>query len=126
MESQRLRVRNVSDEKGIPTGGSVEGVGINIRWQDGPLGKAHGNVPTCAPTPYFEACIEAERPGHNGAFVGGVIEAAIYRLEFFQKSRFACKENAEALKHLRLAKVALDARTTRRIAAGTEGTHKGA
>lgn len=115
-----------TDAQGRPTGGSTQGAGIKIEWQDGPLGR------------------EPERHQPNGAFVEGVIAAVIGRLEFYQNAGgklapdpnnptrpivvpntgvFACKENAEALEHLQRALAALDQRTASREARGVEGTH---
>ena len=120
---QKLIIRNTIDEEGKPCGGSVRGIGIDITWQDGPLAPASSLLPY--PLPAHPAGIEAERPGHNGAFVEGVIMAAYSRLEHYQRSKFACEENAKAMEHLGFALQQLEARTIRRVAAGTEGTHKG-
>jgi len=53
-----------------------------------------------------------------------VIMAAKDRIEYYQNSRFACPENAEALEHLNKALAVLDARTKAREARKVEGTHK--
>ena len=134
---QKLLVRNVSNENCDPAGGFVSGVGIDIRWQDGPLRDPEAKPASDGPQ---EACErpslksdrlsrhgepEPEAPRHNGAFVEGVIMAAKKRLEFYQASRFACPENASALDHLNKALEALESRTSRRVTAGTEGTHQG-
>ncbi len=90
------------DEHGNPTGGHSSGVGFEIDWQNGVRET-------------------------NGATVENVIEAVQQRLMFFQTAadgRFACDENAEAHHHLALAISALNRRTMRRKAAGTEGTYK--
>ena len=102
---QTIEARNYSDANGNPAGGFVEGRGISIRWQEGPLGR------------------DGERREPNGAFVEGVIAAAINRMEFYQSAQFACEENAEALAHLRSALSVLEMRTARREALGIEGTH---
>ncbi len=81
------------DEAGNPAGGSTTAMGIHIMWQDGPLGRGD------------------ERKNANGAFVEGVIQAAIGRLEFYQQSRFACHENATAIAFLVGALGVLDQRT---------------
>lgn len=99
---------NAHDERGAPTGGYVTGVGIQIDWQNGPLGRG------------------AERKPPNGAFVEDVIEAARQRIEFYQTvadGRFACMENAFAIELLERALANLDSRTQRRERAGVEGTH---
>lgn len=103
---QTLACVNKSDGNANPTGGHVSGVGIDIDWQDGPL----GNPP------------DMER--QNGAFVEGVIEAAIQRLQYFQTSKFVCRENAIAITKLEEALHWLDARTSKRGVAGVEGTHQ--
>lgn len=105
---QSVRSHNVSDANGNPTGGSTQGVGIEITWQNGPLAKDSNGIAM-----------------QNGAFVEGVIQAAIERLEFFQSSKFACAENEKAIIHLHSALQALDSRTERRRVDGTEGTHNG-
>lgn len=102
---QNIRSENKIDENGNPTGGSVQGVGIDIRWQDGPLGRGEN------------------RQSPNGAFVEGVILAAIQRLEFFQGSKFKCRENALAITKLEEALHWLNWRTLKREDSGTEGTH---
>lgn len=58
------------DAAGNPTGGLTRGVGIFITWQDGPLGR------------------DLRRSEPNGAFVEGVIAAALGRLEYYQESKF--------------------------------------
>jgi hypothetical protein len=93
------------DGNGVPTGGTTTGTGIDIRWQNGPLGRG------------------AERKDPNGAGVEDVLRAAIGRLQFFQK-HFPCRENAVALTHMETALLWLDKRTAEREARGVEGTHK--
>ena len=96
---------NDVDQEGNPTGGGVEGTGILIQWQDGPLGR------------------DEDRKIPNGAFVETIISAAKQRLEFFQQSKFACPENQEAIGHLDAALAALEARTKAREERKVEGTH---
>lgn len=106
---QEITERHALDANGNPAGGQTFGVGINILWQNGPLGTGPDKKPP------------------NGAFVEAVIEAVIGRITFYQtasEGRFACPENAEALKHLRLALAALDARTAARERRGVEGKHE--
>lgn len=104
---QKIDVKNVSDENGNPTGGSVDAVGIKINWQDGTLGR------------------DGNRQEPNGAFVEGVILAAVKRLEYFQESKFKCRENAIAITKLEEALHWLNWRTMRRELDKTEGTHSG-
>jgi len=81
------------------------GTGINIDWQNGPLGRG------------------VERIEPNGAFVEGVIEAAIDRIQYYQDSKFNCRENAIALTHLETALLWLNKRTADRENRNVEGTH---
>ena len=98
-------VENRLDAQGNPAGGIVDGVGVHITWQDGPLGKGE------------------ERREPNGAFVETVIAAALQRIQFYQSGRFACRENALAITKLEEALLWLDKRTRDREARGVEGTH---
>jgi hypothetical protein len=102
-----LRARGINrfDGEGRPAGGSVEGVGINIDWQDGPLGR------------------DDDRKAPNGAFIETILEAVAERLAFYQRSPFACVENAVALDHVADALAVLRARTAAREARQVEGTH---
>lgn len=95
-----------SDSNGNPTGGSTTGLGIQIDWQDGPLGTPDGRL---AP---------------NGAFVETVIQAAIDRIDFYNNSKFRCRENSLAVTKLEEALHWLNARTSRRENQGIEGTHQ--
>lgn len=99
--------KNNVDGEGNPTGGNVDGTGLTIKWQDGPLGR--GN----------------DRKEPNGAFVETVIDAALQRIQFYQASKFNCRENALAITKLEEALHWLNARTNRREQSGTEGTHTG-
>ena len=107
-EIKNCTIRNSVDEHGMPAGGSVDGVGLRISWQDGPLGR--GN----------------DRETPNGAFVETVLSGAHSRLNFYQTvggGRFQCAENAEAMEHIQKALDILAVRTRRREAAEIEGTH---
>lgn len=103
---QEILETHRTDEKGNPTGGTTTGTGLIIKWQDGPLGRG------------------AERSLPNGAFVEGVIQAAIGRLEFYQASKFKCDTNARALNALNIALAALEERTKDREARAVEGLHE--
>jgi hypothetical protein len=106
--NQTLNESHTLDDSGNPAGGTTEGTGISIRWQAGPLGRG------------------ADRKEPNGAFVEGVIQAAIGRINFYQTAsggRFACAENEEALRYLSNALGVLNARTAAREARAVEGTH---
>lgn len=100
---------NNYDENGNPSGGRVAGCGIEINWQNGPLGRG------------------ADRLEPNGASVEDVIWAAINRLEFFQSAadgKFRCRENALAITKLEEALLWLGKRTADREAREVEGTHE--
>ena len=100
--------QNVSDADGNPCGGSFEGVGVKIEWQNGPLGRG------------------TKRIAPNGAFVETVISAVIQRIEYYQSAKdgkFKCNENAIAITKLEEALLWLDYRTRSREARQVEGTH---
>lgn len=94
------------DDQGRPAGGTTTGVGINIEWQDGPL------------------AVDGVRREPNGAFVEGIIEAAIGRIAHYQGSMFHGIHNAVALGHLKAALEVLQERTRDRETRGVEGTHQ--
>lgn len=102
---QQIIATNTVDENGNPAGGSVDGVGLRIDWQRGPLGRG------------------ADRREPNGCFVETVIAAALQRIEHYQESAFACKENAEMIHHLSEALAWAKKRTEGREARQVEGTH---
>ena len=106
MRQELKEVVNTTDENGNPTGGHVKAVGIEINWQNGPLGRG------------------SERAEPNGAFVETVIAAALQRIEYYQASKFKCLSNENAIKHLQIALNWLDIRTKEREEREVEGTHK--
>lgn len=101
----KAEFKNISDENQNPAGGFYKAPGIDINWQNGPLGRG------------------AERKEPNGAFVENVIDAAIKRILYYQQSKFACRENAIALTHLETAALWLNKRTQDREEREVEGTH---
>lgn len=103
---QVISERHQADQDGNPRGGRTTGVGITIDWQNGPLGRG------------------PDRALPNGAFVEGVIKAALGRLRRYQDSKFKCRENALALTKLEEALHWLHARTADREARGVEGTYE--
>lgn len=126
---------------GNPAGGFTTGVGIDIKWQDGPLGRQPSRrtieqIKECSTPIYHEthrycpSCPWTEDVGSkapNGAFVEGVIQACIGRLEFYQTTSdgiFACEENLNAIDHLHQALAELEDRTAKREAREVEGTHE--
>ena len=97
--------KNYTDRDGNPAGGVAYAPGLEIQWQNGPLGRG------------------ADRQPENGAFVETVIAIARDRLAFYQFSPFACEANASAIESLEAALAVLDARTKEREARAVEGTH---
>lgn len=97
-----------TDHNTNPTGGTSESTGISIEWQDGPLGDG----------------VTTKRQEPNGAFVETVIQIAIDRIEFFNNSKFRCRENSLAITKLEEALHWLNSRTSRRENQGIEGTHQ--
>jgi hypothetical protein len=104
--SQSIIENHYVDDNGNPAGGVTTGVGIRINWQDGPL------------------AVDGIRREPNGAFVEGVIKAALGRLRYYQNSKFNCRENALAITKLEEALHWCDHRTKDRETRGVEGTHK--
>ena len=102
---QVIGFSNDYDLDGNPTGGYVSGTGISITWQNGPLGRG------------------VDRIEPNGAFVEGVIAAALDRLQYYQSSKFKCRENALAITKLEEAIHWCQHRTADREARDVEGTH---
>lgn len=105
---QQIKCENFNDQNGNPAGGTVKGVGIDISFQNGPLGRG------------------LDRIEPNGAFVEGLIQAAIQRIEYYQEAasgRFNCRENALAITKLEEALHWLNWRTMKRELRGVEGTH---
>lgn len=102
---QQFTQEHFVDEDGMPAGGYAVGTGIDIRWQDGPLGR------------------DENRQEPNGAFVEGVIAIAIGRLQFYNSGEFRCRENSLAITHLEEALHWCFARTAEREAREVEGTH---
>lgn len=103
---QGYEFENVKDKEGNPSGGFVKGNGIDIKWQNGPLGRGPDKYPP------------------NGAFVEDVIHAAKTRIEYYNDSQFKCRENAMAITKLDEALLWLNKRTLDREERGVEGTHE--
>lgn len=105
---QGFEAQNAVDLDGNPSGGTVDGMGLHIYWQNGPLGTGE------------------DRQEPNGAFVEDVIDACIQRIEFYNSAsegKFRCRENSLAITHLEEALHWLQARTAKRESRGVEGTH---
>ena len=97
-----------ADADGIPTGRVSSGRGFTISWQNGPLGR---HSIACEQytdgTPDLCNKDECTRRPPNGAFVEDALQAIIGRIEFYERSQFACDSNKLALRHLKAAAVAL-------------------
>jgi len=112
----RIHGHNIVDSDQNPTGGHAsQGTVFDysqgkfsplmIRWHDGPLDREAGEIP-------------------NGAMVEDVLEVCRIRLEFYQKSKFSCPENAEAIRAIEQALKALENRRLDRRERGVEGKHE--
>lgn len=112
--------QNYISEEGNPVGGyfgvipNRQGPGkghlplLYGRWQNGPL--------------VNDASGEQMEP--NGIFVETLLKISAERLRFYQGTKFACSENAQALSYINTALEALRARTSRRVRRGIEGTNQ--
>lgn len=108
---QKIDQVHDSDKFGRPAGGRTVGIGFKIDWQNGPLAvEATEDHP-------------AGRLDPTGAFVEGVIQAAIGRIQYYQSTEFRCRENALAITHLEEALHWCQHRTADREARGVEGSH---
>jgi len=114
---QMVKSDFTTDQDGNPTGGftlldlhpgsegtvPAEGdLAIRIRWQDGIVGE----------------------DGQTGAFIEDVLEAARQRIQFFNSTRFRCRENSLAITKIEEALQWLDWRTRTRLAEGVENTYQ--
>lgn len=125
---QKIYQKHDLDTNGNPAGGVTTSVGIEIHWQDGPLGLGKPlSELRASDVPRGLDPDDVARKEPNGAFVEGVILAAIGRLQFYQggcgTSKFACRENVLALTKLQEALFWLEERTRSREERGVEGTN---
>ncbi len=104
---QGIKSEHNNDALGNPAGGKTTGTGIEINWQNGPLG----------------SILSDDRKEANGAFVESVLAAALDRMEYYQASKFKCRENALAITKIEEALHWLGHRTAKRVIRGVEGTH---
>ena len=100
------------DRGGNPTGGRTRMVIANAQGGEVPL------------EIFWQDGIIPPDGEQNGAFIEDVLEAARQRLQFFQGSKFRCRENAIALTHIETALAWLDFRTRGRLAQGVENTYE--
>jgi hypothetical protein len=105
LNSADFTATNYVDETGNHQGGCTYGAGFTISWQRGPL-------------------MVDGKPRQNGAFLSTVLDAVIHQLEYVNHGRFRCKENDEALRHLKLAAEAMASRRRDRLQRGVSGTHE--
>ena len=107
LEAGDLWQHHWADAEGNPAGGvAMKRGGFAVCFQDGPV----------------------KENGVNGVQVEDLLEAAMGRLQFLSLAKdgaFACRENGEAIEHITEALQALNARTRRREAEGTEGYNWG-
>ena len=100
---------NHVDKDGNPAGGyakiQTERRGWTLQFQDGPLDREAGDAP-------------------NGVFIEDLLYIIQLRLEFYQKSKFKCHENARAMNYTRKAREALQERRKDRQKRGVEGKHE--
>lgn len=94
-----------NDTNGNPAGGTSSGIGFNISWQNGPLGR------------------DNDRLKPNGAFVETLLAVVRDRLEYYQASKFNCQYNQDAINYIDKALEALNNRTKDRENRKVEGTH---
>jgi len=116
---QEIRSTHVEDEQGNPAGGRTDGQGFSIKWQAGPI-----KLPERLTNPLL---VDAECEGVNGAFVEGIIQAAIDRIHWYQRvsgGKFACRENSLVITKLEEALHWCDHRAMARAERGVLGTHK--
>lgn len=101
---QPLESANYTDGDGNPDGGYVEGPGLAIRWQRGP--------------------IDPDEEPWNGCFLVTVLEAAKRQLEFYQSGKFKCERNENALDHVNMAIEILNNRQFERFVQGVRGVNE--
>jgi hypothetical protein len=107
-ERNKLKIQNFFDDDGNPAGGTVEGKGLSVTFQDGPLGRPDEN---------------GVLPESNGAYVEDLLEGAMERLLFYQRSDFNCRENAIAITKIEEAQMWLLRRRTERESRKVQGTN---
>lgn len=110
-------VENYTDDDGNPAGGRVYGTGFHIEWQNGPL-----RTPIPGPGAHGSDGPRWVTKAPNGAFVEDVLRACQRRLEFYQGTKFKCRQNELAITHIEEALHWLGDRTRERTERGVEGT----
>lgn len=92
----------------VTKSGDEEFPALIVNWQDGPRGTVGDGT--------------LEDP--NGAFVEDVLWVALQRLEFFQDSKYRCRENAIAITKIEEALFIMKDRQLSRSERGVEGKHE--
>ena len=99
-----FEAKHYTDNDGNPADGYTTGTDFHIEWQDGPLN---------------------EDTPRNGTFVEEeVVHAVIDRIQFYQDSKFVCRENALVITKLEEAIHWMNHRTAERMRRGVEGSHE--
>lgn len=114
-----LEASNQLDDEANPTGGDVRLANpdadkfpsLYIEWQNGPRTPGEDQAPDELAPP-------------NGAFVEDVLWAALQRLEFFNTSKYRCRENSIAITKIEEALFVLKDRQLSRSDRGVEGKHE--
>ncbi|HVZ79438.1 MAG TPA: hypothetical protein VHE12_01405 [bacterium] len=101
---QKMKTENKFDENGVPSGGTVRGIGLTVTWQEGPLGRPEA------------------RKEQNGALVEDLLQVCLDRLKLFQDTRFNCPENVLAASSIEEALKWLQKRTEDREKRLVDGT----
>ena len=105
LTAEEIVGHNVTDKDGNPAGGNAEGRGLDIDWQDGPIGRDGGGQT-------------------NGALVEDVLEVCKRRILFYEGSRLTCDENVEAIGFIDAAIRTLGKRRQDRAARGVLGKYE--
>lgn len=98
-----VRSQFYTDTDGNPAGGLTSGPGFEIDWQNGTVNAADDI---------------------NGANVVDILEAVRQRMEFFNESKFRCRQNSLAITHIEEAMHWCQARITDRKNRGVLSTMK--
>lgn len=124
----KFDAQNKIDEQGNPAGGHAIGIGMQIEWQNGPLGRDCCNRPSGQGTHAPECDGISTRKNPNGAFVETLLAVILQRIRFYQTvsgGKFCCSENIKAIAGIEDALYWLEKRTLSREVRGVEGTHNG-
>ncbi len=107
----------LTDQDGNPTGGRTEMMVAHYP-EDG----AEGSLVHAIDINWQNGIIDDN--GQNGAFVEDVLEAVRQRLQFFNSTKFRCRENSLAITKIEEALQWLDWRTRQRLLQEVENTYE--